>query len=106
MSEFVKLTTLANLPAEGEAKSFELDGALLCVSRVNGRIGVIEGRCPHRGAPLGTGTIEGGHLICPYHNWEFDPFTGEGYGLSDGDIGAYEVKIERRAVYIRRKEKE
>ena len=28
--------------------------------------------CPHRGADLGTGTVEGGVLRCPLHGWSFD----------------------------------
>lgn len=30
-------------------------------------------RCPHRGARLSLGRIEGGHLECPYHGWQFAP---------------------------------
>ncbi|RYF13833.1 MAG: aromatic ring-hydroxylating dioxygenase subunit alpha [Comamonadaceae bacterium] len=29
-------------------------------------------RCPHRGAKLSLGRIEGGHLECPYHGWQFE----------------------------------
>jgi phenylpropionate dioxygenase-like ring-hydroxylating dioxygenase large terminal subunit len=28
-------------------------------------------RCPHRGARLSLGRVEGGHLECPYHGWQF-----------------------------------
>ena len=30
-------------------------------------------RCPHRGAKLSLGRVEGGHLECPYHGWQFAP---------------------------------
>lgn len=29
-------------------------------------------RCPHRGAKLSLGRIEGDRLECPYHGWQFD----------------------------------
>jgi phenylpropionate dioxygenase-like ring-hydroxylating dioxygenase large terminal subunit len=29
-------------------------------------------RCPHRGAQLSLGRVEGGTLECPYHGWRFD----------------------------------
>jgi phenylpropionate dioxygenase-like ring-hydroxylating dioxygenase large terminal subunit len=29
-------------------------------------------RCPHRGAALSLGRLEGGHVQCPYHGWTFD----------------------------------
>lgn len=30
-------------------------------------------QCPHRGARLSLGRVEGGHLECPYHGWQFGP---------------------------------
>lgn len=32
----------------------------------------IDDRCPHRGAPLSEGRLEGGMLQCPYHGYEFN----------------------------------
>ena len=29
-------------------------------------------RCPHRNVPLSEGKVEGSHIQCPYHGWEFD----------------------------------
>jgi phenylpropionate dioxygenase-like ring-hydroxylating dioxygenase large terminal subunit len=37
-----------------------------------GRLGLIGRHCPHRGASLEYGDIEGGGLRCPYHGWLFD----------------------------------
>ncbi|HRH88422.1 MAG TPA: Rieske 2Fe-2S domain-containing protein, partial [Rubrivivax sp.] len=28
-------------------------------------------RCPHRGARLSLGRVQGGVLECPYHGWRF-----------------------------------
>jgi 5,5'-dehydrodivanillate O-demethylase len=36
------------------------------------RYGLMEERCPHRGASLAYGRIEGAHLRCAYHGWLFD----------------------------------
>jgi vanillate O-demethylase monooxygenase subunit len=30
-------------------------------------------QCPHRGTRLSLGTVEGAHLVCPYHGWTFGP---------------------------------
>lgn len=33
---------------------------------------VLFDRCPHRGARLSLGRVQGSHLRCPYHGWRFD----------------------------------
>lgn len=30
-------------------------------------------RCPHRGTQLSLGSVEAGHLTCPYHGWQYGP---------------------------------
>ncbi|MCC6780302.1 MAG: aromatic ring-hydroxylating dioxygenase subunit alpha [Hyphomicrobiales bacterium] len=41
-----------------------------------GRYGLIERGCPHRGTDLAYGRLEGGGLRCPFHGWLFD-VTGQ-----------------------------
>jgi 5,5'-dehydrodivanillate O-demethylase oxygenase subunit len=38
----------------------------------DGTLGLIADRCPHRGASLSCGMIEGANLRCAYHAWMFD----------------------------------
>src|SRR5437870_13898004 len=38
----------------------------------NGRVGMIQNYCPHRGASLFYGRNEEGGLRCIYHGWKFD----------------------------------
>lgn len=38
----------------------------------SGRIGMLDRDCPHRGADLAFGRLEGGGLRCPFHGWLFD----------------------------------
>jgi phenylpropionate dioxygenase-like ring-hydroxylating dioxygenase large terminal subunit len=37
-----------------------------------GGVGLVEPRCPHRGANLFFGRYEGGGIRCAYHGWKFD----------------------------------
>ena len=32
--------------------------------------------CPHAGADLADGFVDGGRIVCPWHNVPFDPDTG------------------------------
>jgi phenylpropionate dioxygenase-like ring-hydroxylating dioxygenase large terminal subunit len=41
-----------------------------------GRFGLLERACPHRGADLCFGRLESGGLRCPFHGWLFDA-TGQ-----------------------------
>src|SRR5947208_1422588 len=38
------------------------------------------GRCPHQGALLGEGELDGDTLVCRNHRWRFDAATGQRQG--------------------------
>lgn len=59
----------------------ELCGRKLVVFRTAQAIGALPDQCPHRGAPLSQGHVEGDTLVCPYHGWRWDP---AGRGTSPG----------------------
>ncbi len=45
---------------------------LIAFRASNGSVGLIEPRCPHRGANLFFGRNEQGGIRCAYHGWKFD----------------------------------
>ncbi len=48
-------------------------GTPLTIFRTHsGRPGALLDRCPHRNVPLSAGRVEGEHLVCGYHGWQFD----------------------------------
>ena len=55
MSGFVRVCSVSELPALGEASEFTAQGRTLCVANVDGSIAVLDGVCPHEGGPLGRG---------------------------------------------------
>ncbi|NKB98172.1 MAG: Rieske 2Fe-2S domain-containing protein [Pseudomonadales bacterium] len=61
------------LEAEGAPKSLRILGEEFIAFRDGeGRVGVVEPRCPHRGANLFFGRNESCGLRCAYHGWQFD----------------------------------
>ena len=87
---YVKLTTQSELPAEGEAKEFELGDRTICVANV----------CLHMGGPLGQGYIEGNKRVCPWHGWEYDPKTGQLEDDPKTKLPVYPIKIENGDVMV------
>jgi len=54
-------------------KALRLLGQDLVLFRdAQGRIGLIDRDCPHRGADLAFGRLEDGGLRCLFHGWLFD----------------------------------
>jgi nitrite reductase/ring-hydroxylating ferredoxin subunit len=43
---------------------------------LDGTFYAIEDTCPHRGAPLWEGELEGSELTCPWHGARFNITTG------------------------------
>ena len=63
----------SELKADGEPMRLMLLGERLIAFRdTDGRVGVMEHRCPHRCASLFFGRNEEGGLRCVYHGWKFD----------------------------------
>jgi len=61
----------ADLPA-GEILSYQLLETRLVVARFpDGHLLAADVNCPHKGASLAAGCFRNGHLMCPYHGWEF-----------------------------------
>lgn len=55
-------------------------GIDVVVLRMAGGLRAFQGRCPHQGALLGEGELEGGVLVCRNHRWRFDPGSGRRLG--------------------------
>ena len=60
---------------------------LVAFRDTKGRIGVVDARCPHRGADLFFGRNEECGLRCVYHGWKFD-VTGKAVDLPNVPSGA------------------
>jgi len=96
----LRLGSVSEMPTEGTAQEFRCGGKEFCVTRVGGRLSAMDNVCPHRGGPLGTGVIDDGKLICPWHGWQFDPGTGRAIHVPDAGVAVYSVSIEGEEVYI------
>jgi len=70
-----ELGPVANF-SPGCQKLISLDGVAIALFRVGERFFATADLCPHRGGPLSEGVIDGGAVVCPWHQSRFDLETG------------------------------
>ena len=94
----------------GERKIVEIEGRSIGVFNVHGTFYALRNACPHQGAPLCLGLVQGtalpskpgqyvwareGEIIrCPWHGWEFDLTTGESI------FNPHRTRVRRYAVSV------
>jgi nitrite reductase/ring-hydroxylating ferredoxin subunit len=67
---------VAEVPAGRPLAVRVSDTLTLAVCELEGAYLAFDGKCPHRGALLGEGVLEGGLLVCPLHHFKFDLAKG------------------------------
>ena len=45
--------------------------------RLGEEVFAVDGRCPHRGGPMGEAFLEGCALRCPWHGFKYDVRSGQ-----------------------------
>lgn len=101
---------------EGRFTLREFGRRAVGVTRVRGRLHAVLNFCPHAGAPVCAGRIDGyvtsdgpgqlGYdaeraiLRCPWHHWEFDLATGAGSCAGTGRIKTFPVREDAGEVWV------
>ena len=87
----------AQLP-EGQSKRIELGDTLaggveIVLCRLEGELHAVDRACPHEGGRIGDGPlVEGQFVVCPLHNYRFDPATGKPVGVVCKSARTYRVR--------------
>ncbi len=95
---WVKVADAIELRGEGPhaVSAGDVDLVLL---RTPAGLRVYEGLCPHQGALLGEGELDGDALVCRNHRWKFDVATGQRQG-GPQCLRACPVKEEGGAILV------
>jgi 3-phenylpropionate/trans-cinnamate dioxygenase ferredoxin subunit len=75
MPEFVRLIDADSL-ADGSMVAAKAGGHNYLVARIGDEYYVTDEHCPHMGANLAKGKLEGTVVTCPLHHSQFDLTTG------------------------------
>lgn len=62
--------------AEGQVRSFDVDGTWIAVARSGGRLYAFDDECTHEECPLSLGIVEDDQIECDCHGAMFDLRTG------------------------------
>lgn len=96
----IRIASVSELPDEGEAREFAAGDMVICVVNINGEYRAMDNTCPHRGGALGQGVVEGRHIVCPWHGWQFDTETGRSLQNSHLGVKLYHLKIFEDQAYL------
>lgn len=101
--------------ADGAMKKVDAEGKDILLARVGEDYYAVSDKCPHLGASLSGGTLEGTVVTCPRHGSQFDLTDGHMVRWTEWSgfkqtmartlkpprgIDAYEVKVEGGAVIV------
>jgi nitrite reductase/ring-hydroxylating ferredoxin subunit len=81
------------------ARTIDIEGKRLCMTRTEEGYFALDDRCPHAGARFGMGGYcEDAYLVCPVHRYRYDVRTGKG---KQGDfVKTYRAETRKDGVYV------
>ena len=86
--------------ARRRRKQVEVGGCPIALFLVDDEVFAVDDTCIHQERSLAKGTLLAGQVICPGHQWKFDPRTGEPED-QDGRLATYAVQVtEEGAVLV------
>lgn len=68
-------------------------GKQVVLCRVAGKLYAVDRLCPHEGGRMSEGPLaDKQHVVCPLHNYRFDPKTGAAVGVACKAATTYAVE--------------
>ena len=85
---------------EGQGKAFPVGKRMVAVFLSEGKYFAIDDFCPHQGASLAEGYIEGCAVGCPWHHWRFS--LEDGSWLDNPKIGVdkFNVRVSGQKIQV------
>jgi uncharacterized membrane protein/nitrite reductase/ring-hydroxylating ferredoxin subunit len=79
---------------EGKTLRADVDGTVMTIAKVDGRLYAFQEFCTHRYGPLSEGALKGAEIECPWHRSCFDIRSGRvTQGPAKVDLKTYPVKM-------------
>lgn len=92
----------------GEKMKVVIEGDSILLSNIDNQYFAVSNVCPHMGASLCEGKLEGKNIICPKHKSVFDVTTGKVVSpgsllflkVKVNDLRRYNTKVEGKEVFV------
>jgi nitrite reductase/ring-hydroxylating ferredoxin subunit len=75
-------------------------GVAVLLVRTGGEVFAVANKCAHMACPLEGGSLEGGVLTCPCHDWRFDVRSGRFLDAPELGIGTFATKVENGKILV------
>ncbi len=93
MTRWVSVAHTTDLLPDQPAAIRVNERRLVLVQRPDGRVHILDDRCPHRGGQLSDGSLVGDDIVCPLHGYDFDVTTGISRYDSTERIATYPARV-------------
>lgn len=98
MSEWLLVAELAELKRR-KRKQVAVEGIPVALFLIGERVFALRDACVHKQRLLSKGTVLYGKVVCPGHQWSFDPATGKADGQQVHQP-TYAVRVAGESVYL------
>ena len=98
---FVPVARVADI-GPGSSAAVTVAGRDVALFNIDGVFYALENACPHQGAPIDDGFIDGLTVTCPWHGWCFRLTDGQMTLGAFAHVDAFEAKIEGGNVLVSR----
>jgi nitrite reductase (NADH) small subunit len=95
----IKVAMLKEVP-RNYGKVVQAGGRLIALFKMQDTVYAIDNECPHRGGPLGEGSVKGKIVSCPWHLWAYDVTSGHCLSNPFGHVRSYPVSISGEEVWL------
>ncbi len=100
MAEHYQTVAKVGEVVEGQGFPVDVDGRPIAVFLAGGEYYAIDDSCPHQGAPLCDGLVEGKAVVCTWHGWRYSLEDGRRLDASRGKVGVHRVRLEGDAIQV------
>jgi nitrite reductase (NADH) small subunit len=98
-SPYVTVAQVGDIP-EGTGRAFPVGKCMVAVFYQAGQYYAIDDFCPHQGASLAEGYLEGCAVACPWHHWRFSIQDGTWLDNPKISVTKYRVRVMGRNIQV------